>query len=557
MARRLAALLLPLLAAAAVQAAAGPACHTYTSKGLIQPAIGSLQDVIVVQDSYIVNDASVTLDVAHRRIGALKISLGAAPFSNSGAPATAHPTIILKTHGQGRRGDNLYRTTFNDNAATTFPINASDAPFTGTWRPVQRMSFLYDGTQTTAGSGGSQGLWTLTIADVAPNNTLREIHLNGWTLVLCEAANSAPAGPSPSPSPSPAPVPPVIASNGPPEPTGSGAGSGSGSGSVGTPGRGSGLFGWQVVYKNQPPDAAGPAPSPPVPGTGMGAGIGSGSVLGATLQPWQQLLQQRPVLTMMEQNIAAIASGIGGNCDEACAAAKQKLWRAAVFGLYFHAMAEHVHHKRHPDQPSLTHAWLERMQDFLPGDNERLAKLQAWMEERHTEMRGLGDWLRAHLKVPDVGSLHITLPNIQLGGGDVAARLQAALASGGDRLKAVMGMFAAAGDGLGSLAKGLASSQVNSAKQLASVVGSNWQQWQQAMGTNAGALASMFAQGADALAAAAVGGIDRVSDVAGRLDSRGEAVHAFLNSMTGESIDQVTQQSLSEISKQLGELFGQ
>lgn len=32
-----------------------------------------------------------------------QISLGAAPYSNSGAPATAHPTIILKTHGQGRQ----------------------------------------------------------------------------------------------------------------------------------------------------------------------------------------------------------------------------------------------------------------------------------------------------------------------------------------------------------------------------------------------------------------------------------------------------------------------
>lgn len=58
------------------------------------------------------------------------------------------------------------------------------------------------------------------------------------------------------------------------------------------------------------------------------------------------------------------------------------------------------------------------------------------------------------------------------------------------------------------------------------MVGSNWQQWQQAMGTNAGALASLFSQGADALAAAAVGGIDRLSDVAGSIDSRGEALHA-------------------------------
>lgn len=40
---------------------------------------------------------------------------------------------------------------------------------------------------------------------------------------------------------------------------------------------------------------------------------------------------------------------------------------AAVFGLYFHALAEHAHHRRHPDEPSLTHAWLQRMQDFLPG----------------------------------------------------------------------------------------------------------------------------------------------------------------------------------------------
>lgn len=184
--------------------------------------------------------------------------------------------------------------------------------------------------------------------------------------MLCEAANSAPSSPSPSPavdgdlsSGVASPAPPVVASNGPPEPTGTGTGTG-----VGTPSRGSrwaaaarrahavrggtalatarhapedqalctschatappstsaslcqpiclrSLFGWQVVYKNQPPGAADPAPAPPTPGTGAGAGLGSGSVLGATLQPWQQLLQQRPVLTMMEQNIAAIASGIG------------------------------------------------------------------------------------------------------------------------------------------------------------------------------------------------------------------------------------------------------
>jgi hypothetical protein len=87
------------------------------------------------------------------------------------------------------------------------------APFTGTFRPVQKLAFLTDGQQTggatcntpccpcvrrgmhigrdircrcgqltdlpcrlacppptVAGAGGSQGLWTLTVADVAPKN---------------------------------------------------------------------------------------------------------------------------------------------------------------------------------------------------------------------------------------------------------------------------------------------------------------------------------------------------------------------------------------------------
>jgi hypothetical protein len=121
MARRLAPLLLPLLLAAAVAVAGQPTsssgCRSYTSKGLIQPATGSLQDVVVVQasaaalppqpvpapsaqrcplppthclpassadqpcapfscclqDAFVVADASITLDVSHRRVGALKV----------------------------------------------------------------------------------------------------------------------------------------------------------------------------------------------------------------------------------------------------------------------------------------------------------------------------------------------------------------------------------------------------------------------------------------------------------------------------------------------------
>lgn len=132
-----------------------------------------------------------------------------------------------------------------------------------------------------------------------------------------------------------------------------------------------------------------------------------------------------------------------------------------------HALAEHRHHRLNPEEPSLNHAWLKRMQDFLPGvsnafprcffnwcwaclrfpppawaatprrhparlpilrrachttchmcsppplhaqDNQRLAKLQAWLEERHTEMAGIGTWLHDHMRLPVGGALHITLP---------------------------------------------------------------------------------------------------------------------------------------------------
>jgi hypothetical protein len=34
-----------------------------------------------------------------------------------------HPTIILKSQGLGRKGHNLYRTTFSDTAALAFPLD--------------------------------------------------------------------------------------------------------------------------------------------------------------------------------------------------------------------------------------------------------------------------------------------------------------------------------------------------------------------------------------------------------------------------------------------------
>ena len=53
-----------------------------------------------------------------------QITLTAAPFSNAAGALAAHPTIILKSQGLGRKGHNLYRTTFADAAQLSFPLEA-------------------------------------------------------------------------------------------------------------------------------------------------------------------------------------------------------------------------------------------------------------------------------------------------------------------------------------------------------------------------------------------------------------------------------------------------
>jgi hypothetical protein len=49
------------------------------------------------------------------------------------------------------------------------------SPFRGSFKPTQRLSFLYDvatASSVAAGAGGSQGNWVLRIDDVAPNVTM-------------------------------------------------------------------------------------------------------------------------------------------------------------------------------------------------------------------------------------------------------------------------------------------------------------------------------------------------------------------------------------------------
>lgn len=164
-------------------------CTRYTSKGSITPVSPEINDAIIINDPFLVGSASVNINLTHRRIGALEIKLSSAPLKENTTEADAR-TIVLKEQGLGRLGANMFDTSFNDNAPQSFPVGQDWAPFSGSYRPTQRLSFLWDDANSTiAGiNGGSQGAWVLNIKDIAPNSNLRSIALNGWSLILCEQA---------------------------------------------------------------------------------------------------------------------------------------------------------------------------------------------------------------------------------------------------------------------------------------------------------------------------------------------------------------------------------
>jgi len=98
-------------------------CHEYYSKGIRAPAVDSVTDTIVVPDSFPVGEATVTLDLSHRRIGALVVSLSAQPPEASGTQGALR-TVVLKERGLGRLGDNMYMTSFSDASMASFPVDA-------------------------------------------------------------------------------------------------------------------------------------------------------------------------------------------------------------------------------------------------------------------------------------------------------------------------------------------------------------------------------------------------------------------------------------------------
>jgi subtilisin-like proprotein convertase family protein len=87
------------------------------------PAVENVSDTINVPDGFPLGEMTVTLDVSHRRIGALVVTLTAQPPASTGV-AGVNRTVILKERGLGRLGDNMYMTSFADASDQSFPVPA-------------------------------------------------------------------------------------------------------------------------------------------------------------------------------------------------------------------------------------------------------------------------------------------------------------------------------------------------------------------------------------------------------------------------------------------------
>lgn len=97
-------------------------CKQYFSKGKQNAEISYLEDAIAVEDAFQVNDVRMTIDLTHKRVGALVVSLTAQPFA--GSQSGVHRVVMLKERGSGQLGTNMYMTTFSDSASKDFPTKS-------------------------------------------------------------------------------------------------------------------------------------------------------------------------------------------------------------------------------------------------------------------------------------------------------------------------------------------------------------------------------------------------------------------------------------------------
>ncbi|KAG1664635.1 hypothetical protein FOA52_011772 [Chlamydomonas sp. UWO 241] len=147
---------------------------------------------INVDDAFDVRDVRVAdLSLTATKLGPLKITLSAS--SPTASESDPPKTIVLKDTRTGGVASTLSGVSFDDAAIDAMPANdkATMATVTGAYYPQQDLLNLATGSGKEASRGGSNGVWTLRVVDLATGREERQVGLESWTLVLCPAAPGA------------------------------------------------------------------------------------------------------------------------------------------------------------------------------------------------------------------------------------------------------------------------------------------------------------------------------------------------------------------------------
>jgi len=152
--------------------AAGTPCQRTFSSGTVNMAIPDTSQIVSVidvpEDGLVVTDVNVALDLHHTFDHDLNIFV----YSYTDAVNERAGSELIDSRGGS--GDNMIGTVFDDEA--TIPISWGDAPFTGSFMPVDRLSAL---------DGFSGGQYRLHVTDASPGDTGT---LNDWSVTLTYAS---------------------------------------------------------------------------------------------------------------------------------------------------------------------------------------------------------------------------------------------------------------------------------------------------------------------------------------------------------------------------------
>lgn len=152
--------------------AAGTPCQRTFSSGPVNSAIADNTTIVSVidvpEDGLTVTDVNVTVDLHHTFDHDLTLFL----YSYTDAVSQRAGSELFDQRGGS--GDNLIGTVFDDEA--TIPVSWGDAPFTGAFMPVDRLSAL---------DGFAGGQYRLQVTDGSTGDTGT---LNDWSVTLTYAS---------------------------------------------------------------------------------------------------------------------------------------------------------------------------------------------------------------------------------------------------------------------------------------------------------------------------------------------------------------------------------